>query len=162
MSHSHDLYLSLLCLNKQMESFHLCGVCQKRGRGCGQRRKSQVIQPKPFFWLGNSSILCNQFKGVSRPPSPHIIKHKHLASSLWPIPRSYYMNAYYIYRKTLVNCPNFELSTKKFGQLIILLYSIVLSFVPSAITQPFFELQTPDFAWKFVWIVQINYKSTKV
>ena len=36
------------------------------------------------------------------------------------------------------------------------------SFVPTAITQPFFELQTPDFAWKFVWIVQINYKSTKV
>merc|ERR1712173_524203 len=35
------------------------------------------------------------------------------------------------------------------------------SFVPTAITQPFFELQTPDFAWKFVWIVQINYKSTK-
>ena len=35
------------------------------------------------------------------------------------------------------------------------------SFIPSAITQPFFELQTPDFAWKFVWIVQINYKSTK-
>ena len=24
-------------------------------------------------------------------------------------------------------------------------------FVPSAITQPFFELQTPDFAWKIVW-----------
>ena len=38
----------------------------------------------------------------------------------------------------------------------------MFSFVPSAITQPFFELQTPDFAWKFVWIVQINYKSTKV
>ena len=36
------------------------------------------------------------------------------------------------------------------------------SFVPSAITQPFFELQTPDFAWEFVWIVEINYKSTKV
>ena len=36
------------------------------------------------------------------------------------------------------------------------------SFVPSPITQPFFELQTPDFAWNFVWIVQINYKSTKV
>ena len=35
------------------------------------------------------------------------------------------------------------------------------SFVPSAITQPFFELQTPDFAWKFIWIVQTNYKSTK-
>ena len=35
------------------------------------------------------------------------------------------------------------------------------SFVPSAITQPFFELHTPDFAWKFVWIVQTNYKSTK-
>ena len=33
------------------------------------------------------------------------------------------------------------------------------SFLPSAITQPFFELQTPDFAWKFVWIVQ---KITKV
>ena len=28
--------------------------------------------------------------------------------------------------------------------------------------QPLFELQTPDFAWKFVWIVQINYKSIKV
>ena len=25
------------------------------------------------------------------------------------------------------------------------------SFVPSAITRPFFELQPPDFAWKFVW-----------
>ena len=37
----------------------------------------------------------------------------------------------------------------------------MFSFVPSAITQPFFELQTPDFAWKFVSIVQINYKSTK-
>ena len=36
------------------------------------------------------------------------------------------------------------------------------SFVNSAIPQPFFELQTPDFAWKFVWIVQINYKSSKV
>ena len=30
-----------------VESFPLCGVCQKRGRGCGQRRKSRVIQPKP-------------------------------------------------------------------------------------------------------------------
>ena len=27
----------------------------------------------------------------------------------------------------------------------------MFSFVPSAITQPFFELQPPDFAWKFVW-----------
>ena len=26
-----------------------------------------------------------------------------------------------------------------------------------AITQPFLELQTPDFAWKFVWIVPTNY-----
>merc|ERR1712105_96018 len=43
-----------------------------------------------------------------------------------------------------------------------ILYSIVFSFVPSAITQPFFELQTPDFAWKFVWTVPTNYKSTKV
>ena len=25
------------------------------------------------------------------------------------------------------------------------------SFVPSAITLPFFDLQTPDFEWKFVW-----------
>ena len=34
----------------------------------------------------------------------------------------------------------------------------VSSFVPSAITQPFFELQTPDFAWKFVWTVPTNYE----
>ena len=27
---------------------------------------------------------------------------------------------------------------------------------------PIFDQQTPDFVWKFVWIVQINYKSTKV
>ena len=32
------------------------------------------------------------------------------------------------------------------------------SFVPSAITQPFFQLQTPDFAWKFVWTVPTNYE----
>ena len=32
------------------------------------------------------------------------------------------------------------------------------SFVPSAITQPFFKLQTPDFAWKFVWTVPTNYE----
>ena len=31
-------------------------------------------------------------------------------------------------------------------------------FVRSAITWPFFELQTPDFAWKFVWTVQTNYE----
>merc|ERR1712030_307253 len=35
------------------------------------------------------------------------------------------------------------------------------------ITQPFFELQTPDFAWKFIWTVEPNnkvqkYKNTKV
>ena len=34
----------------------------------------------------------------------------------------------------------------------------MFSFVPSAITQPFFELQTPDFAWKFVWTVPTNYE----
>ena len=27
-----------------------------------------------------------------------------------------------------------------------------------AITQTFFELQTPDFAWKFVWIVSTNFE----
>ena len=32
------------------------------------------------------------------------------------------------------------------------------SFVPSAITRSFFELQTPDFAWKFVWTVPTNYE----
>ena len=34
---------------------------------------------------------------------------------------------------------------------------IMSAFVPSAITQPFFELQSPDFAWKFVWTVLTNY-----
>ena len=29
------------------------------------------------------------------------------------------------------------------------------------ITQPFFELQTPDFAWKFIWTVQPNDKVQK-
>ena len=28
-----------------------------------------------------------------------------------------------------------------------------------AITQPFFELQTPDFAWKFVWTVPSKWAS---
>ena len=49
---------------------------------------------------------------------------------------------------------NFEQS--KFG-----LYNrlnIESSFVPTAITQPFFELQTPDFAWKFVWIFSTNFE----
>merc|ERR1712030_207409 len=31
-----------------------------------------------------------------------------------------------------------------------------------SITRSIFELHTPDFAWKFVWIVLTNYKSTKV
>ena len=31
-----------------------------------------------------------------------------------------------------------------------------------SITHSFFELQTPDFAWKFVWIFRTNYKSKKV
>ena len=30
------------------------------------------------------------------------------------------------------------------------------------ITHSFFELQTPDFAWKFIWIFRTNYKSKKV
>ena len=28
----------------------------------------------------------------------------------------------------------------------------------SAMTPPFFELQTPDFAWQFVWTVPTNYE----
>ena len=28
----------------------------------------------------------------------------------------------------------------------------------SRVTQPFFELQTPDFAWKFVWTVPRNFE----
>ena len=31
-------------------------------------------------------------------------------------------------------------------------------YVNYAITQPFFELQTPDFAWKFIWTVPTNYE----
>ena len=31
-----------------------------------------------------------------------------------------------------------------------------------SITHSFFELQTPDFAWKFVWIFRKNYKSKEV
>ena len=27
-----------------------------------------------------------------------------------------------------------------------------------AVTQPFFQLQTPDFAWEFVWIVSANFE----
>ena len=42
--------------------------------------------------------------------------------------------------------------------ILLLIYNIVSSFVPSAITQPFFELQTPDFAWKFVGTVPTNYR----
>ena len=26
------------------------------------------------------------------------------------------------------------------------------------VTQPFFEIQTPDFAWKFIWTVPTNYE----
>ena len=70
-----------------------------------------------------------------------------------------------------IYCPNFRTFHKsKFGLYNRLTIDDVdvddryirpSSFVPGTITQPFFELQTPDFAWKFVWIVQINYKSTK-
>ena len=36
-----------------------------------------------------------------------------------------------------------------------------------SITRSFFDIQTPDFAWKFIWIVEPNdkvqkYKNTKV
>ena len=31
------------------------------------------------------------------------------------------------------------------------------SFVPNAITQPFFELDTQDFAWKLILTLQKNY-----
>ena len=30
------------------------------------------------------------------------------------------------------------------------------------ITRSFLELQSPDFAWKFIWTVRTKYKSTKV
>ena len=29
-------------------------------------------------------------------------------------------------------------------------------------TPSFFELQTPDFAWKFIWTVQISYEKKRV
>ena len=31
-----------------------------------------------------------------------------------------------------------------------------------ALTQSIFELEAPNFAWKFVWIVRTNYKSVKM
>ena len=34
--------------------------------------------------------------------------------------------------------------------------NIVFSFVPREITQSFFELQTPDLAWKLEWIFRTN------
>ena len=34
----------------------------------------------------------------------------------------------------------------------------ILCIMEFAVTQPFFELQTPDFAWKFVWIVSANFE----
>ena len=70
----------------------------------------------------------------------------------------------------LLYCPNFRtmnfkvwtvLSTEE--NLLLRLHPLLSllpemsSFVPSAITRPFFELQTPDFAWKFVWTVPTNY-----
>ena len=56
----------------------------------------------------------------------------------------------------------FELRTLKFGlynhlKIYIYTINIVYSFVPTAITQSFFELQTPDFAWKFIWTVPTNF-----
>ena len=37
----------------------------------------------------------------------------------------------------------------------------ILCIMELAITQTFFELQTPDFAWKFVWTVRIKYPHKK-
>ena len=34
----------------------------------------------------------------------------------------------------------------------------ILRIMELAITQPFFELQTRDFAWKFVWTIPTNYE----
>ena len=72
-------------------------------------------------------------------------------------------------------CPNFRTTNFKVWTVLSTEENVLLSlplpgmfsFVPSAITQPFFELQTPDFAWKFICAVQPNekvqkYKSTKV
>ena len=63
-----------------------------------------------------------------------------------------------------IYCPNFRTNELKVwtvlstDDIVYTSSSIVSSFVPSAITQPFFELQTPDFAWKFVWTVPTNYE----
>ena len=35
----------------------------------------------------------------------------------------------------------------------------ILCIMEFAVTQPFFELQTPDFAWKFVWTVPTKWTS---
>ena len=50
--------------------------------------------------------------------------------------------------------------------MFIWIVQTVLKSTKVLITQPFFELQTPDFAWKFIWSVQPNgrvqkYKNTK-
>ena len=49
------------------------------------------------------------------------------------------------------------LSTVDIVILIVIYNNIVSPFVLSAITLPFFELQTPDLAWKFMWNVPTNY-----
>jgi len=65
-----------------------------------------------------------------------------------------------LFDKVSIIVQTFELTNLKFGLYYPLRIDgkIVSSFVPSAITQPFFELQTPDFAWKFVWTVPTNYE----
>ena len=57
--------------------------------------------------------------------------------------------------RTLVTLGTTESSSKSMS-IWPILYTIVSSFVPIAITHPFFELQTPDFAWLFVWSVPTN------
>ena len=72
------------------------------------------------------------------------------------------------YKKENLYCPNFRTTNFKVWTVLSTEENVLLrlplpplpemfSFVPSAITQPFFELQTPDFAWKFVWTVPTNY-----
>merc|ERR1712083_1049887 len=83
-----------------------------------------------------------------------------------------YFNAFHVFTKCVDIVQTFELTNFKVWTVLSTEENVLLrllplplpemfSFVPSAIIQPFFELQTPDFEWKFVWIVQINYKSTK-
>ena len=92
------------------------------------------------------------------------LEHFLRSNSNMGLQKKYFKNIFRLFWTLYINnliCFGFNtalLSLLKINHLSLVDWYVQLRMRNDAITWPFLELQTPNFAWKFVWTVQTNFE----